>query len=90
MNRAILIGLIIIIPASSLLAQQTQFISDPLATFKQAKEFYQKEYYSLAYPLFKEMEQQYREADQNNQPLVAQEIKSVSYTHLTLPTIYSV
>ncbi|MBS1669369.1 MAG: tetratricopeptide repeat protein [Bacteroidetes bacterium] len=78
MNRAILIGLIIIIPASSLLAQQTQFISDPLATFKQAKEFYQKEYYSLAYPLFKELEQQYREADQNNQPLVAQEIKYYS------------
>jgi TolA-binding protein len=37
-------------------AQQTFFISDPQATFKQAKEYYQKEYYSLAYPIFRDLE----------------------------------
>ena len=38
-------------------AQQTFFITDPQATYKQAQEFYQKQYYSLAYPIFKELEQ---------------------------------
>lgn len=74
MKRAILFGYIIII-SSSLVAQQTQFISDPQATFKQAKEFYQKEYYSLAYPLFKELASNLREADKSNQSLNSQEIK---------------
>jgi TolA-binding protein len=37
--------------------QQTFFLTDPQATYKQAQEFYQKQYYSLAYPIFKELEQ---------------------------------
>jgi TolA-binding protein len=37
-------------------AQQTFFITDPQATYKQAQEFYQKQYYSLAYPIFRELE----------------------------------
>ena len=36
-------------------AQATKANADPDATFKQAKEFYQKEQYSLAYPLFKQL-----------------------------------
>ncbi len=44
-------------------AQQTFFITDPQATYKQAQEFYQKQYYSLAYPIFRELEQ-----DQANRP----------------------
>ena len=32
-------------------AQQTFFLTDPQATYKQAQEFYQKQYYSLAYPI---------------------------------------
>jgi len=44
-------------------AQQTFFITDPQATYKQAQEFYQKQYYSLAYPIFRELEQ-----DQVNRP----------------------
>ena len=42
--------------SSSLIAQQTLFINDPQATFKQAKEYFQKEYYSLAYPLFRDLQ----------------------------------
>ncbi len=38
-------------------AQQTFFITDPQAEYKQAQEFYQKQYYSLAYPIFLELEQ---------------------------------
>ncbi len=38
-------------------SQQTFFLTDPEFTFKQAQEFYQKQYYSLAYPLFRELEQ---------------------------------
>jgi TolA-binding protein len=56
-------------------AQQTRFTSDPQVTFRQAKEYYQKEYYSLAYPLFKELELNLRETDRSNQALNFQEIK---------------
>ena len=35
-------------------AQQSRFINDPQASFNQAKEFFQKEQYSLAYPMNKE------------------------------------
>jgi len=77
MKRAILFGFIFIV-TSSLVAQQTQFISDPQATFKQAKEYYQREYYSLAYPLFKELEMNMREADKSSQSLNSQEIKYYS------------
>jgi TolA-binding protein len=52
----------LILPFSILLsfcarAQQTFFLTDPQAEFKQAQEYYQKQYYSLAYPIFKELEQ---------------------------------
>ena len=38
-------------------AQQTFWLTDPQATYKQAQEYYQKQYYSLAYPRFRELEQ---------------------------------
>ncbi len=38
-------------------SQQTYFLTDPQASYKQAQEYYQKQYYSLAYPIFKELEQ---------------------------------
>ncbi len=37
--------------------QQTFFLTDPQATYKQAQEYYVKQYYSLAWPIFKELEQ---------------------------------
>ncbi len=37
-------------------AQQTFWLTDPQAIYKQAQEYYQKQYYSLAYPIFKELE----------------------------------
>src|SRR5579871_2793290 len=77
MKRAILFGFIFIVTSSSF-AQQTKFINDPQATFKQAQEYYQKEYYSLAYPLFKELEMNMHEADNSNHSLNSQEVKYYS------------
>ncbi len=69
---SLLCSLMLILSAS---AQQTRFIADPQATFRQAKEYYQKEFYSLAYPLFKELDLRLRETDRSNQALNFQEIK---------------
>jgi tetratricopeptide (TPR) repeat protein len=57
------------------LAQQTRIINDPQATFKQAKEYFQREQYSLAYPLLKELELKQRNADRSGQAINYQEIK---------------
>ena len=35
-------------------SQQTKYFSDPETTFKEAKEYFQKEQYSLAYPLLRD------------------------------------
>ena len=55
-------------------AQQTHFYSDPEEKFKEAKEYYQKEQYSLAYPLLKELQQSVRETDKINNAIGVEEI----------------
>lgn len=60
-----------VISASS---QSTKFYNDPQATFKEAKEYFQKEQYSLAYPLFRELQQSVRETDRINTTITVQEI----------------
>lgn len=55
-------------------AQQTAYYTDPQTKFKEAKEYFQKEQYSLAYPLFKELRQDVRETDKANIPVTVQEI----------------
>lgn len=57
------------------IAQQTRFINDPQGTFKQAKEFFQREQYSLAYPLLKDLQLQLRDQDRTDKAITAQEIK---------------
>ncbi|HEX4849866.1 MAG TPA: tetratricopeptide repeat protein, partial [Puia sp.] len=74
MKRSILFVFISIITTSSF-AQQTYFISDPEGTFKQAKEYYQKEYYSLAYPLFKDLQSDLKVKDRSDDALNYQEIR---------------
>ncbi|HEV7621432.1 MAG TPA: hypothetical protein VGO09_06860, partial [Flavisolibacter sp.] len=56
------------------IAQQTFYYKDPQEKFQTAKEFYQKGQYSLAYPLFKELQQSVKETDRINNPIVSQEI----------------
>ncbi len=55
-------------------AQQTRYYTDPQTTFKEAKEYFQKEQYSLAYPLLKELQSGARETDRINHPVLAQEL----------------
>lgn len=55
-------------------SQQTRFYTDPEITFKEAKEYFQKEQYSLAYPLLRELKQSVRETDKVNRTITVQEI----------------
>jgi TolA-binding protein len=57
------------------LSQQTYFFDDPHEKYNLAKEFFQKEQYSLAYPLFRELNQSLRESDRINNPVKSQEIE---------------
>ncbi len=56
-------------------AQQTRYLNDPNATFEQARDYFQKEQYSLAYPLLKDLEHSLRESDRSNRALNYQEIR---------------
>ncbi|HUR10817.1 MAG TPA: tetratricopeptide repeat protein [Flavitalea sp.] len=56
-------------------AQQTRIINDPLSTYNLAREYFQKEQYSLAYPLFRELEMNQREADRSSSSINYQEVK---------------
>ncbi|MBI5373615.1 MAG: tetratricopeptide repeat protein [Sphingobacteriales bacterium] len=58
----------------SAFSQQTSFYSDPGEKFKEAKEYFQKEKYSLAYPLLRELRQSVRETDIANTAITVQEI----------------
>src|SRR5689334_15773090 len=55
-------------------AQQTRFYTDPEEKFKDAREYFQKEQYSLAFPLFKELKQDIRETNKVNTAITVQEI----------------
>jgi TolA-binding protein len=56
------------------MAQQTRYYNDPQEKFKEAKEYFQKEQYSLAYPLLKELYAGSRETDRVNYPVTTQEL----------------
>ena len=70
-NRILLITIFI---SQSLFAQETRYYSDPDAKFKEAKEYFQKEQYSLAYPLLRELQHDIRETDKANATITVQEI----------------
>ncbi|HWC54021.1 MAG TPA: tetratricopeptide repeat protein, partial [Chitinophagaceae bacterium] len=67
---------IAILLSISAFSQQTRFYSDPplVDKFKEAKEYFQKEEYSLAYPIFKELQRSLESTDKVNNPVTAQEI----------------
>lgn len=56
-------------------AQQTRIMNDPQASFKQAKDYFQREQYSLAYPLLKDLAVQMTAPDRTNQAIASQEIR---------------
>ncbi|HKC34743.1 MAG TPA: tetratricopeptide repeat protein, partial [Chitinophagaceae bacterium] len=58
----------------SVFSQQTAYFSDPETTFKEAKEYFLKEQYSLAYPLFRDLQHDVRETNKANTAITVQEI----------------
>src|ERR1700712_3117328 len=56
-------------------AQQTRYIADPQTTLKEAKEYFANGSYSLAYPLFRDLNLYLREADRSDNAISYQEIK---------------
>ena len=55
-------------------SQQTFFIKATQDRFNEAKEYFQKEQYNLAYPILKELQQSLTESEKINNAIVAQEI----------------
>ncbi|MGV3528306.1 MAG: tetratricopeptide repeat protein [Flavisolibacter sp.] len=55
-------------------SQQTAWLDGQKDKFNEAKEYFQKEQYNLAYPLLKELQQSLQETDRINNSLVTQEI----------------
>lgn len=56
-------------------SQQTFFNQPQSDRFSEAKEYFQKEQYNLAYPILKELRQSLTESDKINRAVVAQEIE---------------
>lgn len=73
MKNHSLVCIAIFLSASSF-AQQTRFYADPEEKFKEAKGYFQKEQYSLAYPLFRELQHDVWETDKANTAITVQEI----------------
>ncbi|HEX9510746.1 MAG TPA: tetratricopeptide repeat protein [Puia sp.] len=74
MKYTVLLFFVILLSSSSF-AQQTKNLDDPQASYKQAKDFFQSEYYSLAYPIFKELRYSLREPDRTNNAVEYQDVK---------------
>jgi len=56
-------------------AQQTRYYDDPQAGFRQGKEFFEHEFYSLAYPIFRDLRYTLRETDKSNNSVEYQDVK---------------
>src|SRR6201996_5376972 len=65
----------VILLCSSSFAQQTHYYDDPQASFRQGKEFFEHEYYSLAYPIFRDLKYSLRETDRSNNSVEYQDVK---------------
>lgn len=59
MNQKIFSLLLAAIAGGTAIAQPTHTVTDPEKKYKEAKEFFVKEQYAFAYPLVKELKQQY-------------------------------
>src|ERR1700761_7257766 len=65
----------VILFCSSTYAQQTRYYDDPQASFRQAKEFFEHDYYSLAFPIFRDLRYSMRETDRSNNSVEYQDVK---------------
>lgn len=73
-RRFIYITMVLVCITAGALAQQTRIYTDPQANYKQAKEFFQKEQYSLAYPLFKELRNGMGSTDRSNNSIAYDDV----------------
>ncbi len=67
--------LFVILLRSPSFAQQTHYFDDPQAYFLQGKEFFEHEYYSLAFPIFRDLHYSMRETDRSNNSVEYQDVK---------------
>ncbi|HEV2355988.1 MAG TPA: tetratricopeptide repeat protein, partial [Puia sp.] len=74
MKHTAIVLLLVILRASSS-AQQTHYYDDPQAYFRQGKEFFEHGYYSLAYPIFRDLKYSLRETDRSNNSVEYQDVK---------------
>ncbi|HTI92017.1 MAG TPA: tetratricopeptide repeat protein [Puia sp.] len=65
----------VILISSSSFAQQTRYYDDPQASFRQGIEFFEHEYYSLAFPIFRDLKYSLRETDKSNNAVEYQDVK---------------
>ncbi|HRP31990.1 MAG TPA: tetratricopeptide repeat protein [Agriterribacter sp.] len=57
------------------IAQQSRILTDPQANFNQAKAFFQRGEYSLAYPLFRELRNGMRSTDRSNNNITYDDVQ---------------
>lgn len=74
-GRFIYIVIALLSTATLSIAQQTSIYTDPQAGFNEAKEYFQKEQYSLAYPLFKELRNSMRSTDRSNNNITYDDVQ---------------
>ncbi|MDP4128607.1 MAG: tetratricopeptide repeat protein [Bacteroidota bacterium] len=55
-------------------AQQTLYLNDPQSAYKQAREYFQKQNYSLAYPIFRELDQDQQNKLQGSESFERQDV----------------
>jgi tetratricopeptide (TPR) repeat protein len=67
--------LIVMLLRVSSFAQQTHYFDDPQAYFREGKEFFEHEYYSLAYPIFRDLKYSLRETDRSNNSVEYDDVK---------------
>ena len=65
----------VVLFSSSSFAQQTRYYDDPQASFRQGVEFFEHEYYSLAFPIFRDLKYSLRETDKSNNYVEYQDVK---------------
>lgn len=73
MNKLFFIFLFFI--NNTIIAQHTRIINDDLANYKKAKDLYTNGNYSLAYPIFKDLQNALRTTDKANQTIASQDIE---------------
>ena len=64
----------LLVASQQAISQQTRIYTDPLRTFYDAKDLYQKEQYSLAYPIFRQLQENRRETDYINYRIPFEEV----------------